>query len=217
MRATVIGSTGLIGGHLRRLLEEDPGFESIRLLVRRSVPVSDPRTNQVITDFSDESSFRAGIEGSDAIFCSVGTTSRNVKGDKAAYRKVDYDIPVQAARLCQETGCGRFLLVSSVGSSSRSRIFYSRLKGEVEEAVQQLNIGSVSVFRPSLLLGKRSEFRSGERIAQLVMGPLALAIPSPYTPVRAESVARAMVAAAKKGAPGYTVYHYREFMQLMPS
>jgi uncharacterized protein YbjT (DUF2867 family) len=168
----------------------------------------------MITDFSDPSSFRAGIEGSDVLFCTVGTTSRNVKGDKAAYRHVDYDIPVQAAQLCEETGCGQFLLVSSVGASPRSRVFYSRLKGEVEEAVREMNITSVSVFRPSLLLGKRSEFRFGERIAQRLMGPVAFVIPSPYTPIRASDVARAMVAASKRALPGFAIYHYRELVQL---
>jgi uncharacterized protein YbjT (DUF2867 family) len=217
MRATIIGSTGLIGSHLRRLLEEDLQFESIRLMVRRPVAVSDPRTSLLTTDFSDPSSIRAGIEGSDVLFCTVGTTNRNVKGDKIAYRKVDYDIPVQAARMCEETGCGQLLLVSSVGASSRSRVFYSRLKGEAEEAVRQMNISSVSVFRPSLLLGKRSEFRFGERIAQWLMGPLAFAIPSPYTPIRAEEVARAMVAASKKAVPGYRIYHHRELMRLIQS
>ncbi len=217
MTATVLGSTGLIGGHLRTLLEQDSRYASIRLLVRRPVPADDPRISLVITDFSDESSFRRGIEGSDAVFCTVGTTSRNVKGDLTAYRKVDYDIPVHAARFCQETGCDRFLLVSSVGASSRSRIFYSRLKGEAEEAIRQINLPSVSIFRPSLLLGKRAEFRFGEKIAQMVMGPLAFAIPSPYTPVRAGDVAGAMVAASIKAQPGFNIYHYREIKHLLQS
>ena len=205
----------MIGGHLLDLLEKDPGIDMIRLLVRRAAVPDQDRIEVFKTDFSDPSSIFNGIKGSDAVFCAVGTTSRKVKGDKIAYRKVDYDIPVQAARAAEDAGVTQFLLVSSVGADSHSKIFYSRLKGEVEAEISQMQIPSVSVFRPSLLLGKRAEFRLGERIAQVMMPHLSFLVPSNFKPIHAGEVARAMIAAFKRSIPGYTLYHYREMQHLL--
>ena len=215
MTVTIIGSTGLIGGYLLRLLEKDPDIAKIRLLVRRTGAPLPSRVEVIKTDFSDPSAYAEGIKGSDAVFCAVGTTSRKVKGDQVAYRKVDYDIPVQAARAADESGARQFLLVSSVGASPSSRIFYSRLKGEVEADIRRMHIPSVSVFRPSLLLGKREEFRLGEKFAQAFMPPVSFLVPSNFKPIHAGDVARAMVAASKNVAPGFTVYHFREMKQLI--
>ena len=137
------------------------------------------------------------IAGSDATFCAIGTTQKKVKGDSTAYYKVDYDIPVKAAKFCEETGCPLFLLVSSVGANSRSKNFYLKLKGEVEDTLREMKIASVSVFRPSMLLGKRKEFRFGEEVAKAISAPLSFLFPSKYEPVKAENVARAMIEASK--------------------
>jgi uncharacterized protein YbjT (DUF2867 family) len=126
---TVIGATGLIGGHLVRLLQAESSIETIRIPVRRPVSISGPKLAINLIDFADPESFKLAIDGSDAVFCAVGTTQKKVKGDKEAYRKVDYDIPVHAARFCAETGCQHFLLVSSVGANSSSSNFYLKLKG----------------------------------------------------------------------------------------
>ena len=217
MTATIIGSTGLIGGHLLDILRDDPEFTQIRLLVRKTKPEGDSRIQVIKTDFSDPSALLNGIKGSDAVFCAVGTTSRKVKGDRNAYRKVDFDIPVGAARAALAAGVSRFMLVSSVGASSKSSIFYSRLKGEVEDEIRTMGLPSVSVFRPSLLLGKRAEYRFGEKVAQAVMPPLTFAVPSAFKPIRAEDVARAMVAASRHAVPGFTIYHYREMKQIIDS
>jgi uncharacterized protein YbjT (DUF2867 family) len=213
--ATVIGATGLIGKQLVQLLSEQSPFDTVRVLVRRPVPYPDPVIQVREIDFSDDAAFRSAIAGSDAVFCAVGTTTRKVKGDRAAYRKVDHDIPVHAAQYCQEAGCHGFLLVSSIGASSNSSTYYLRLKGEVEDALKGMTIPSVSVFRPSLLMGKREEYRFGERMAQMVMGPAAFAVPSKYKPIRASDVARAMLAASKQERPGFHLYHYREMRELI--
>jgi len=212
--ATVLGATGLIGGHVVELLQDDPYFGKIRALSRRPVSIHHPKVQLVVVDFADEQAFRAGIAGSDAVFCAVGTTQQKVMGDKTAYRKIDYDIPVHAAQFCAETGCPRFLFVSSVGANSKSRAFYTRLKGEIEEAVQQMLIPSISIFRPSMLLGKRGESRPGESIMQKLSPPLSIFFPSQYKPINARDVARAMVEASKRDAPGVHVYHYNEMLAL---
>ena len=168
----------------------------------------------LVLDFADQAALKSSIAGSDAVFCAVGTTQKKVKGDKIAYRKVDYDIPVHAAQFCAETGCPHFLLVSSVGANSHSNSFYLKLKGEVEDRLRIMNIDMISIFRPSMLLGKREERRFGEGIAQALMRPLSFLIPSQYKPMEASEVARAMIAASKRDNPGFHIYHFKEMMEL---
>ncbi len=166
-------------------------------------------------DFEDEKAFREGIAGCDTVFVAVGTTQKKVNGDKTSYRKVDYDIPVNAARFCRESGAKQFLLVSSVGANSQSNNFYLKLKGEVEDKIGTFSVPSVSVFRPSMLLGKRNESRPMEKIAQAISKPLGFLFPSKYKPIKARDVARAMIAASNQNKPGSRIYHYREMMLLL--
>lgn len=214
--ATVIGATGLIGSHLLKLLEQDAHFDTIRVLVRRPFEKTSSKTEVKLVDFNDHESFKLAIDGSDAVFCAIGTTQKKVKGDKAAYRKVDYDIPLKASQFCKETGCPNFLLVSSSGANSNSKNFYLKLKGEVENAVAEKQLHSTSIFRPSILLGNRNESRPGERIGQIAMQAFSFALIGSlrkYKPVHAREVAIAMLQAAKKERPGFTVYEYDAMMQ----
>ncbi|HET6994968.1 MAG TPA: NAD(P)H-binding protein [Chitinophagaceae bacterium] len=211
--ATIIGVTGLIGGCLYELLKEDKSFETIRLIVRRPMPKDDARTEIKLVDFNDAESLMLAIDGSDAVFCTVGTTNKKVKGDNEAYRKVDYDIPVKAARFCKMRGCETFLLVSAIGANSKSNNFYLRLKGEVEEAVKETGLQSIHFMRPSFLLGHRKENRPGETIGKVIMkatSPFLLAGLRKYRPIHAKLVARAMINVAKENRPGIFVYEYDE-------
>lgn len=213
--ATVIGATGLIGSQLVELLTGDGYFTAVRIIARR-MPDRVPQGAEVrVIDFEDQDAFRSAVEGSDALFCAVGTTRKKVKGDMDAYRKVDHDIPVNAARQCHETGCGRYLMVSSVGASSKTGNFYLRFKGDAEDAIAATGIPSVSVFRPSMLMGKRNESRPAEAIAQVMMAPLSFLFPAGYKPIKGLDVAKAMVAAAKNDEKGFRVYHYTEIMDLI--
>jgi uncharacterized protein YbjT (DUF2867 family) len=213
--AALIGATGLIGSHILELIQADDDLKSIRVLVRRPVTFNHPKIKVIVIDFTDETEFRAGVAGCDTVFVSVGTTQKKVKGDKAAYRKVDYDIPVNAARFCSETGCKSFLVVSSVGADNRSSNFYLKLKGEVEDKISSTSIPSISIFRPSMLLGKRNESRPMETVAQAISKPLGALFPSRYKPIKASDVARAMIAASKQNKTGFRIYHYREMVDLL--
>ena len=213
--ATVIGATGLIGSHLVELLSGDDHFTGVRIIARR-MPDKVPQGAEVmVIDFEDQDAFRSAVEGSDAIFCAVGTTRKKVKGDMVAYRKVDHDIPVNAAHHCHETGCGRYLMVSSVGASSKTGNFYLKFKGDAEDAIAATGIPSVSVFRPSMLMGKRNESRPAEAIAQVMMAPLSFLFPAKYKPVKGLDVAKAMIEAAKQEVKGFRIYHYTEIMGLI--
>lgn len=215
--AAIIGATGLTGQHLQRLLLEDHYFDIIRLIVRRPLPKTNPRIEVKLVDFNDSESVQLALEDVHTIFCCIGTTQKKVKGDKALYRKIDFDIPVNAARLGRENGCEQFIHMSSVGANSSSGNFYLKLKGEVEEALKASGINSIHIMRPSILLGKRQEFRLGERIGQTVASSLSFLLPSKYKPIQSKKVAKAMLNAAKIDKPGFYVYEYKELMRIVHS
>lgn len=207
---TLIGATGLIGSHLLELMQNDPEISFIKVLVRRPVAFGNPKVKATVIDFTDHGALKSVISGSDIVFCAVGTTNKKVKGDKKEYKKVDYDIPVNAAKFSSETGCPQFVFVSSLGANSKSSNFYLKLKGEAEDTLRNMNIESLLIFRPSLLLGKRKEFRAGEIIGKLFIKPLSFLLPSKMKPIRALDVAKSMLSAAKKELKGITIYHYKE-------
>jgi uncharacterized protein YbjT (DUF2867 family) len=206
----IIGATGLIGNQLLSLLLKDTHFADISVITRRPSMFNDERIKNIVIDFSDDSSFKNALSACDVVFCSVGTTQKQVKGDKVAYRKIDVDIPEKAAQYCEENGGTTFLLVSSVGADSKSGNFYLALKGEVEDYVVKRNIPSITIFRPSLLLGNRKEFRVGEIFSTLFMKPLAFLVPSMYKPIEATKVAKSMYQAAVTNRPGVHIYHFAE-------
>jgi uncharacterized protein YbjT (DUF2867 family) len=213
--ATLIGATGLIGGHLLELLQNDSTYTKIKVLVRRPMKFDNPKINVSIIDFTDKVSLKSEISGSEVVFCSIGTTSQKMKGDKEEYRKIDYDIPVNAAQFSLETGCLQFVYVSSLGANSNSNNFYLKLKGEVEDKLRSLNMTSLSIFRPSLLLGKRQEFRLGEIVGKLLMKPISFLFPTNMKPIKASEVAKSMLEASKLSKSGIHIYHYKEIMQFI--
>ncbi|PRZ00685.1 putative NAD(P)-binding protein [Marinilabilia salmonicolor] len=208
--ATIIGATGLIGSHLLQQLQVSDAFNTIKVIGRRTAGYKNPKTEELIIDFEDKAAFKEAIRGSHVVFCAVGTTNKKVSGNKTAYRKVDFDIPVNAARFAAETGCNTFAVVSAVGADSNSKNFYTRLKGEMEDAIQQQNIPTLLIFRPSLLLGKRNETRIGESLGKWIMKPLSFLIPARMKPIEAEDVAKAMVHATNSDLIGVHFFHYPE-------
>jgi uncharacterized protein YbjT (DUF2867 family) len=199
------------------LLQQDSAFDTIRLLVRRPVKFQHPKLEIKLVNFDDHESFKLALDGCEVVFCAVGTTQKKVKGNQAAYRKVDYDIPVNAARFCAETGGKHFLLVSSVGANSQSGNFYLKLKGEVENAVIRQPLECISIFRPSMLLGDRQESRPAEKVGQVVMKTFSFLLwgkRSKYKPIEARDVASAMVNAAKTHHDGIFLHEYNRIMLL---
>lgn len=215
--ATIIGSTGMIGSYLLDLLIQDKSFETIRIVVRRNVPKTATNVEVKLVDFDNAEAFKRAIAGSDVVFCTIGTTQKNVKGDKALYRKIDHDIPVNAASYCKETGCEKFIIVSSAGANSKSSSFYLRLKGEVEEAIKSTGLKAIHIMQPSMLLGNRNEKRMGETLLQsttklfsfLLFGTLRK-----FKAINGKVLAQAMVTAAKNNKEGIFTYQYDEIVKL---
>jgi uncharacterized protein YbjT (DUF2867 family) len=214
MTATLVGATGLIGSYLLQELLNDPYFDTVRILIRRPVEITHPKLEKKIVDFNDSDSLLVALSNSDMLFCAIGTTQKKVRGDKDAYRKIDFDIPVKLAKFCKMTGCEKLILVSSIGANSKSSSFYLQLKGKVEDAVKEIGIRSVHIMRPSLLLGDRKEFRLGEDFSKVFMTTLSFLVPSKYKAIQAKDVARAMAKIAKKNEEGVFVYEYKEIKHL---
>lgn len=210
---SLIGATGLIGHQIFLQLCSDSYFQEIRLIVRRPYKIDNPRVKVIQIDFSDYDSLKQAIAGSHSVFCAVGST-RQKTPQTEAYRKVDVDIPVNIAKICEETGVGNLLLVSSVGADSAGKNIYLQMKGIVEDSVSTRKIPSISIFRPSLLLGKRTQKRWSEQIAAVVMRIIYRITPDIYKPIEAHQVAWAMVRAAKKATPGIHILHFNEMHQL---
>ena len=206
MTATLVGATGLIGNYLLEKLLNDSYFDTVRILIRRPIDITHPKLEKKIVDFNDSDSLLVALNNSDVLFCAIGSTMKKVKGDKEAYRKIDFDIPVKLARFCKMTGCEKFILVSSAGANSKSRNFYQRLKGETDEAVKGSGVKIIQIMRPSLLLGERKEFRLGENIGKAVMTSLSFLIPEKYKAIQGRDVAKVMLALAKKNDGGIFVH-----------
>lgn len=215
--ATIVGATGMIGNYLLEALLQDDYFSTVRIVVRRPYQKTDPKMEVKLVDFNDAESLKLALEGSDTIFCCIGTTQKNVKGDNTLYRKIDYDIPLRAARFGKEIGCEKFIIVSSVGANSHSNTFYLKLKGELENAIHSLDIETVHIFQPSMLLGDRKEKRTGERLLQGSMKLISGVFLGPLRKFRAihgKTVARAMLNAAKKNDKGFFRHTYDDINKL---
>ena len=210
---TIFGATGLIGGSLLEVLINDDGFDKVNVVTRTPFSIINKKIESHIIDFSSPQSISKIIKNSQVVFAAIGTTQFKVKGDKEAYHKIDYDILINIAKACKANRVKNFSFVSSSGANENSDGFYLKLKGKIEAAVLGLNLPSTSVFRPSLLMGKRKENRFGERIAQLVMPIFSPLMPSKYRPISAALVAKAMVNISKSTPLGFNIYHFKEIIE----
>lgn len=213
--ALILGATGLVGNELVKILIQQKAYYKIHLLVRRPIESKDPACEVHVVDFEQLHTYRELFQVTD-VFCCLGTTIKKAKS-KEAFRKVDYEYPVEAAKIASESGVVNFLIITAMGSNAKSKIFYNQVKGEVEESLGRLSLPSVHIFRPSLLLGKRSEFRFGEKIAAnasalinvLMVGPLR-----PYQAIEARNVAAAMAAIAESSKSGVNIYPSHKIDQI---
>ncbi|MAV42595.1 MAG: segregation protein B [Flavobacteriaceae bacterium] len=213
-QVTLFGATGLIGSYLLELLLKDSDIHLINVVGRNPFHLQHDKINNIVIDFEDVSSISNSITGSEAVFVSIGTTMSKVNGDKIKYKSVDFDIIFNIANACKQKNINQFIYVSSLGANANSSNFYLRLKGEIDEAVAKLNLNSTSVFRPSVLLGKRNEFRPGEKIMQFVMPLLDFMIPSNSKAIKAEDVAKSMLNTTKNYKTGLHIYQHSQIIDL---
>jgi uncharacterized protein YbjT (DUF2867 family) len=205
----LLGATGLVGREILRQLLGDSTVARVVALTRRpleDIALADKLRNEVV-DF-DRLADHGELFAVEQIFSALGTTIKKA-GSQDAFRRVDFEMPLAAATLGVQHGVKDFLLVSALGASAGSRVFYNRVKGELEDALRSLPFRSVTIVRPSLLLGDRADWRIGEEVAKR-FGWLA---PGRYKPVRASRVAAALVAAAQHPEPGMCIIESDELQR----
>lgn len=199
----LLGATGLIGGHILNRLLENETYGRVVALTRSAIHNADvfPKLDARIVDFDNPNSWRDQVVA-DQTICALGTTIRKA-GSRDAFRKVDFEYPLTIARAALNAGSKHFLMVSAMGADANSSVFYNRVKGELEAAILALGFPCVSIFRPSLLLGDRREFRLGEAVGQVLGRWLRFATPRRYRPIHARTVAMAMVRIAAEDPAGH--------------
>ena len=209
--ALLAGATGLVGRELLPLLLDDSDIEEVVVLARRPLATPHPKLQQGIVAFDQLPNFV--LPPVDDFYCCLGTTMREA-GSREAFREVDLVYPLTIARMALAAGATRCVFVSAMGADPKSRVFYNQVKGELEEELMRLELRIVYAFRPSLLAGKRPQFRAGERAALAFALPIAWLLPARLRPISAVEVARAMHACGQRAAAGRFVIESEEIRQI---
>ena len=213
--AVVLGASGLVGGFCLRALVDDPDYTRVLTFGRRELPsLTRAKVTQRVADLG--SLTVDDFQGGQDVFCALGTTIRKA-GSQEAFRRIDLELPLRSAEEALKAGAEQFVVVSSVGADPASKNFYLRTKGELERELAKLPFKAVHILRPSLLVGRRTEFRLGEAIAMKIAPALDLLTLGPlrkYHSMRAEIAGKAMAGAAKQGKSGTLIYEYQEIVRL---
>lgn len=213
--ALIIGATGLTGEQLLQQLLNNATYSKVIAVVRKPLAIHHPKLENLVVDFSNLELYKAQLKADD-VYCAIGTTIGKA-GSQEAFKKVDYDYPLQIAELALWNGARRFILVSSMGADAKSGIFYSRTKGELEEAIKALRYEAVIIFRPSILLGDRKEQRTGEEIGRFVAEKLSFLFAGPlkaYRGTPVDMLAAQMIKLGTGNEKGNRIVENGEIFQL---
>ena len=209
----LIGASGLIGSELVQLLLRDDKIKSVKVFARKTLAIKDQKLIEILVDFDCLEDFKHEFQG-DALFCCIGTTRKKTP-DLAAYKAIDYGIVLSAANLARSNQVPQVHLVSAIGAAVSSKIFYNRLKGEIEKDVLQLDFASTFIYQPAMLIGKRSESRPAECIAQKIMpffDVFLLGKAQKYHSIEAKKVAESMLENFHKPKKGAIVLQYENMI-----
>ena len=193
--ALLFGASGLVGSHVLNQLISNNSYSKIKLFVRTTINISDPKIEIIQTDFKNLENHREDIKGDDCFFC-IGTTKKN-SPDKNEYKRVELEVPKQVAQIAKSNSVNSFVFISSGYADPKSSGDYLKFKGEVEEELKRLNFSKLGIMRPSFLLGDRKEKRVGEKIGIFVfklLSPLFLGPLKKMKPIHSATVAKAMIA-----------------------
>lgn len=199
--ALIIGATGLVGSKIVRRLNDSKFYSNVILLVRRKSEFNHMKFEERIIDFEN---IDANLVKGDDVFCAIGTTLKKA-GTKENQYKIDCEYPFKIAQVAKQNGAKQFILVSSLGADHQSSNFYLRTKGQLEEKISELNFETFIILRPSIILGKRNEFRLGETMGIFfitLFSPLFFGSLKKYRGVRASAIASRMVIAANQNLKG---------------
>ena len=212
--ALVFGSSGLVGSHLVRLLNKNSIYKKIKLFVRSTSEIKTSKIEIINTDFNNLSNHKEDINGDDCFFC-VGTTKKKTP-DKDEYRRIEYDIPVEIAKIAKSNSINSFFYVSSGFADPKSSGAYLKNKGQVEEELIKLNFSILGIMRPSFLVGNRKEKRPGEEVGIFffkIFSPLLLGPLKKMRPIQSEKVAKVMIKVANENLKK-TIFESNEIAEL---
>lgn len=204
----IAGASGQVGGFLLTQLLASNAYDKVISMGRRKTGLSHPKLEEVVVDFEQPETLNIPA---DDVFCCLGTTIKKA-GSQEQFKKVDYGYPIALASHTLAAGACCFLVVSSMGTDINSRIFYSRVKGEMEADISKMGFKKTGIFRPSMLLGPRKEFRLGELIGKAMMQAFAFIIPTKYKGVQASQVAKAMLNFALSDKTGLHIIENPEIL-----
>lgn len=209
--ALLAGSTGLIGKQLLELLLDDPHYTVVKAISRKPLAIQHAKLQNIVADLDTLTKHHDQLKAGD-VFCCLGTTIKQA-GSQAAFRKVDFEYPLELGKLTKNQGATQYLLITALGSDPKSGIFYNQVKGEIEQAIDAVGFDSYHIFRPSLLLGERTEKRAGEGAATVVYKALGFLIPLKYKAIDSIKVAKAMLHFAKQNSKGKFIHESKELQQ----
>ena len=197
--ALVFGSTGLVGGNLLNQLIQNDNYFKIKIFVRSSIQVNNSKVQVIQTDFNNLEKHKEEITGNECFYC-IGTTKKN-SPDKNEYERIELNIPKQVAQIAKSNNINSFFFVSSGYANSKSSGEYLKYKGLVEEEILGLGFSKIGIMRPSFILGKRKEFRLGERIGIIIfklLNPIFIGPLKKMRSIHSETIARAMIKIANE-------------------
>jgi len=209
--ALIAGATGLVGSELLQMLVKSDHYKTIHVITRRPIETG---SDKLVTHIADPETIENLVihEKMDHAFCALGTTIKKAK-TRENFRRIDHDYVLAFAKKVVGFGAEKFMVVSSLGANPKSLFFYNRVKGEVEQALKQVQFKHLFIFRPSLLLGKRKEQRTGEEIAARlyrVLEPLFIGKLKKYKGIEAATVAKAMISVALHETAAERIYESDE-------
>lgn len=213
--AIVVGATGLVGSFVTLKLLEDNRYEKVKVFVRNSLGINHSKLEENIINFNKLENWKNKIVG-DELYSALGTTIKKA-GSKENQYKIDFTYQYDFAEAASENGVKNYFLVSSIGANYKSSNFYLRLKGNLDEKIQQLSFERIRIFRPSILVGLRSEKRLMEELGIKLAGIVTSIIPAikKYNPINASDVAAAMIKSANDGSTDKTIiYDSEKILQL---
>ena len=197
--ALIFGSSGLVGKNLLNQIINNSNYSKVKIFVRSSLEISDPKVEIINTDFKDLQKIKNLIIGDDCFFC-IGTTKKN-SPDKNEYRRIELDLPKKIAQISKSNDIRSFIYVSSGFADPNNSGDYLKFKGLVEEEIKSLNFEKIGILRPSFLLGNRKEKRVGEKIGIFIFKLLSPLFVGPFKkmkPIHSEIVAKAMIQIANE-------------------
>jgi len=212
LTANVIGATGLVGKQLVQQLLNDNRFEKVRIFVRRETGLKHLKLEEVVVNFAETETWQQYLNG-DVLFSALGTTLKQA-GSKENQYEIDFTFNLNFAQKAKENGIENYVLVSSVGANSKSSVFYTRMKGELDEAVAKIGFENLSILRPASLTGERKEKRIAEKISIPILNVLTRFMMKKYRPISDKTVAKAMINTALEQTSEKTLWEAEEVFQL---